>query len=130
VVPSVNSPTAAGPALRRTGSVVHTLVASARRIPAYLTYPRFRRRAATAVAVDRPGHGDCMVDEAWVTTPAAAMDCCLASRCLWCREPIGWSTCVRVWTHLPAGRLRCARIACGRATADPDLIIRAPTRAS
>src|SRR5439155_15347643 len=111
VVPSVNSP-AAAPAVRRPGSgVPHTLLVSARRIAAYLTRPGTRRPSAAAVAPGWPGHGNRVVDDVWLATVAAAGDCCLASRCLWCGEPIGWSTCARVWTHLPAGRLRCAAIA-------------------
>ena len=54
---------------------------------------------------------------------AITVEHCLTSRCLWCRQPIGWSTPARVWAHLPSGRLACAAMAGGWATADPDLTV-------
>jgi hypothetical protein len=53
----------------------------------------------------------------------------MLSRCLWCREPIGWLTDTCIWMHLPSELFPCRGMAGGWATADPDVTVAPPNRA-
>jgi hypothetical protein len=62
--------------------------------------------------------------------PAAVrVEYSLLSRCLWCREPIGWLTDTRIWVHLPSDHFPCRAVAGGWATADPDVTVALPNKA-
>jgi len=99
--------------------VLCLLIASAR-----WTATVIRRPYASARPVGLVGTGDQPLDHAPLAILAAAMDCCLVSRCLWCREPVGWSTYARLWLHLPSGRLACAGNSAAWASADPQFTTR------
>jgi hypothetical protein len=120
----MSSRTAVGPVRRRPVSALPSLVSCAGRIPARLLRPK-RRASAPAVMDPAASLDGQLAVDASVTT-AAALDCCLLSRCLWCREAVGWLCHARVWIHLRSCRLPCVGIAGGWAAANPDLTIPAP----
>ncbi len=43
----------------------------------------------------------------------------LRSRCLWCREPVGWNRLIGLWVHLKSDRVRCRDRVGAWAAADP-----------
>lgn len=52
----------------------------------------------------------------------------LRSRCLWCREPIGWDCPVGLWVHLRSDGVPCRNLVFAWAAADPQFITITPGR--
>jgi len=50
----------------------------------------------------------------------------LRSRCLWCREPIGWDCPAGLWVHLRSDGVPCRNLVFAWAAADPQDITITP----